>query len=59
MSARKEVIIQLTTAQREEIKQAMHEEVTHIKFWKVPGTVILAEAIDRSEPRASGHERNA
>jgi len=49
MSAHKEMVIKLTKEQQEEIKKALDREVTHVKFWLVPGTVILAEAITRPE----------
>ena len=56
MSAHKEVIIKLTAEQREDIREKLQEDVTHIKVWKVPGTVILAETINRKEHRTSGKE---
>ena len=57
MSSHKEVIIQLTKEQREEIKKRLDQEVTHVKFWIVPGTVILAEVINRPESLGFGDHR--
>ena len=57
MSSYKEVIIQLTKEQREEIKKRLGQEVAHVKFWIVPGTVILAEVINRPESLGSGNRR--
>lgn len=45
MSARKELVIELTKEQQEKIKKSLDREVTHIRLWIVPGTVVLAEAI--------------
>ena len=49
MSARKELIIELTKEQQEQIKKSLDREVTHVRLWLVPGTVILAEAINQPE----------
>ena len=45
MSAHKQVVIKLTKEQQEEIRNCLDRDVTHIKLWIVPGTVVLAEAI--------------
>jgi hypothetical protein len=50
MSGRLQVVIKLTDDQRSEIKKKLDKEVTHVKFWVVPGSVILAEAVN--EPKA-------
>lgn len=45
MSAHKQVVIKLTEAQQVEIRKQLDKQVTHIKLWIVPGTVVLAEPI--------------
>jgi hypothetical protein len=49
MSAHKQVVIELTQQQRIEIKRELNKEVTHVRLWLVPGTVVLAEAIGQPE----------
>ncbi len=49
MSSHKEVIIEMTKEQREGIKKQLDQEVTHLKLWIVPGTVIMAEVIKKPE----------
>ena len=49
MSSHKEVIIKLTDEQRREIRVKLDKEVSHLKLWIVPGTVVLAEVIERPE----------
>ena len=49
MSALKQVIIELTPQQRSEIKKELNKEVSHVRLWLVPGTVVLAEAIGQPE----------
>jgi hypothetical protein len=49
MSSHKEVVITLTDEQRSEIRVKLDKEVSHIKLWFVPGTVVLAEVIARPE----------
>ena len=49
MSALKQVVIELTPQQRGEIKKQLNREVSHVRLWLVPGTVVLAEAIGQSE----------
>lgn len=49
MSALKQVVIELTSQQRSEIKRELNKEVSHVRLWLVPGTVVLAEAIGRPE----------
>lgn len=49
MSARKELVIELTKEQQEKIKKSLDREVTHVRLWLVPGTVVLAEPINRLE----------
>ena len=49
MSAHKQVVIELTKEQQSEIREKLDKEVSHVKMWIVPGTVILAEAISRPE----------
>ncbi len=47
MSARKELVIELTKEQQEKIKKSLDRDVTHIRLWLVPGTVVLAEPVNR------------
>ncbi len=49
MSAHKQVVIELTPQQRSEIKKGLNKEVSHVRLWLVPGTVVLAEAIGQPE----------
>ena len=49
MSSHKEVVITLTGDQRREISEKLGKEVSHVKLWLVPGTVVLAEVIGRTE----------
>ena len=49
MSALKQVVIELTKEQRDEIKMQLNKEVSHVRLWLVPGTVVLAEAFDQHE----------
>ncbi len=49
MSALKQVVIELTPQQRNEIKRELNKEVSHVRLWLVPGTVVLAEAIGQPE----------
>jgi hypothetical protein len=49
MSSHKEVVIKLTDEQRSEIRVKLDKEVSQIKLWIVPGTVVLAEVIERPE----------
>ena len=49
MSALKQIVIELTPQQRSEIKRELSKEVSHVRLWLVPGTVVLAEAIDQPE----------
>ena len=49
MSALKQVVIELTPQQRSEIKRELNKEVSHVRLWLVPGTVVLAEAIGQPE----------
>ncbi|MGA9773395.1 MAG: hypothetical protein WBV94_30470 [Blastocatellia bacterium] len=49
MSAHKQVVIELTEQQRIEIKKELNKEVSHVRLWLVPGTVVLAEAIGQPE----------
>lgn len=49
MSALRQVVIELTPQQRSEIKRELNKEVSHVRLWLVPGTVVLAEAIDQPE----------
>lgn len=49
MSALKQVVIELTQQQRGEIKKELNKEVSHVRLWLVPGTVVLAEAIGQPE----------
>ena len=49
MSALKQIVIELTPQQRSEIKKELNKEVSHVRLWLVPGTVVLAEAIDQPE----------
>ena len=49
MSAHKELVIELTKEQQEKIKKSLDREVTHIRLWLVPGTVVLAEAVSHPE----------
>lgn len=48
MSSHKQVIIKLTEEQQKEITKKLNKEVSHIKLWIVPGTVVLAEVIERA-----------
>ena len=49
MSSHKEVVITLTEEQCGEISIKLDRAVTHIKLWLVPGTVVLAEVVERQE----------
>ena len=49
MSAHKQVVIKLTEEQSSEIREKLEKEVSQIKLWLVPGTVVLAEVIERAE----------
>jgi hypothetical protein len=49
MSALKQIVIELTPQQRSEIKRELNKEVSHVRLWLVPGTVVLAEAFDQPE----------
>jgi len=49
MSSRKEVIVVMTKEQREEIRERLNQEVTHVKLWVVPGAVIFAEPLNLPE----------
>ena len=49
MSARKELVIELNKEQQEKIKKSLDREVTHLRLWLVPGTVVLAEPINQHE----------
>ena len=49
MSARKELVIELTKEQQEKIKKSLDREVTHVRLWLVPGTVVLVEAMAQPE----------
>jgi hypothetical protein len=49
MSSHKQVVIKLTEDQRSEIREKLEKEVSHIRMWIVPGTVVLAEAISLPE----------
>ena len=49
MSALRQVVIELTPQQRSEIKRELNKEVSHVRLWLVPGTVVLAEALGQPE----------
>lgn len=49
MSLHKQVVIKLTEEQSCEIREKLDKEVSQIKLWLVPGTVVLAEVIERAE----------
>jgi hypothetical protein len=49
MSARKELVIELNKEQQEKIKKSLDREVTHLRLWLVPRTVVLAETVNRHE----------
>ena len=49
MSALKQVVIELTEQQRSQIKKELNKEISHVRLWLVPGTVVLAEAFDQPE----------
>jgi hypothetical protein len=49
MSSHREVIIELTKEQQNKIKEKLGKDVSFVKLWLVPGTVILAEAIYPAE----------
>ena len=44
MSARKELVIELTEEQQEKIKKSLDQEVTHVRLWLVPETVNSPES---------------
>ena len=46
MSSRKQIVIKLTEEQRQEVREKLDKEVTHIKLSVVTGAVIFAEAVD-------------
>lgn len=49
MSSPKQVVITLTEEQRREIREKLDKEITHLKLWLVPGTVVLAETISQPD----------
>lgn len=49
MSARKQILIKLTEEQRQEVREKLDKEVTHIKLSVVTGAVVFAEAFDLPE----------
>jgi hypothetical protein len=57
MSSHREVTIELTQKQQDQIKENLGKEVSFVKLWLVPGTVILAEVLysaKRFEDRKHG-----
>lgn len=50
MSPNKQVMIQLTDEQQQEVRERLGKEVTHITFRLVSGIVILAEVTDAPDP---------
>ena len=49
MSTGKLLLVKLTEEQRDEIREKLDKEVTHIKLSVVTGAVIFAEALELPE----------
>jgi hypothetical protein len=45
MSARLPVLIKITDEQRNEIKEKLDKEITHVKIWVIAGGIVFAEPI--------------